>query len=168
MKSDFERLWAQQGPAWGRRSFVQQIKKGGFMKYSYAQEKITNATYILSFLGEGTNAPDRLAGALSELTYAKDEVYGDQQAKVLYDEIFSMIDYAKIDKEKGIYKKNFEEMNKELLMYIGELIFKIHFRIEDLYYKTNKIEKGEDPNVKAWKENIRKTYAQFQKEASTK
>ena len=138
------------------------------MKYRYAQEKITTAAYILSHLGEGTDAPERVAGAISEIEYAENDISNDSEAKRLYDEIISLIDYSKLDQAKGVLRKNIEEMNKELQMYVVELIWKLHFRIEDLWYKTHKIEKEEDPNVKTWKQNIRKTREQFREEMRKK
>lgn len=137
------------------------------LKYGYAMEKMTTISYMLTYLGEGTNAPDRLSAALSEMWHAKDEIAQDRIAKPIYDEIISMIDYSKKDKEKGIYKRNIEEMPKAIQFYLFYLFFKLYFRIEELFRGTDKLEREPDPEIVEWKRSIKQTYADYQKEIET-
>ena len=134
------------------------------LKYGYAMEKMTTVSYMLTFLGEGTNAPDRLTAALSEMWHAKDEIAQDKIAKTLYDEILSMIDFSKRNKEKGIYKRNIEDMPKAIQFHLFYLFFKLYFRIEELYRGRDRLGREPDTEIVEWKRSIKQTYADYQKE----
>jgi hypothetical protein len=141
------------------------MKESNIFKYSYAIEKLDTVIRVAAWIdNEQVDIAERLGGALQELTYPKSQISQDKIAKDIYDEIYSLIDYSKRNNKKGTYRINIEDMSKDVRMYIFELIFKLYFRIEELYYQDES--KTIDPTVKEWKDKIKQRYKEFQKEVN--
>jgi hypothetical protein len=138
------------------------MKESNILKYSYAMEKLDTVIRLAASVVNDIDIGERLGSALSELHYPENEIKQDTVAFGLYNEIYSLIDYSKRDKEKGTHRLNVEEMPPDVRMHLFELIFKLYFRIEKVYYEGEL--QAENPAVRQWKESIKQTYEEFHKE----
>lgn len=138
------------------------MKESNILTYSYAMEKLDTVIRLAASVVNDIDIGERLGSALSELRYPENEIKQDTIAFELYNEIYSLIDFSLMDKEKGIYRSNAEKMPPDVRMHLFELIFKLYFRIEKVYYEGEI--QAENPAVREWKESIKQTYEEFHKE----
>lgn len=131
------------------------------MEYRYALEKLRDAIKCIANLGEGTDAPDRLSKALNEIHLAKNDIYNDPEATKLFEELFSLIDFSKTDPEKGVFKRNFEEMNYELRLYVLDLMIQLYALVIILSHGDFKEAWAEHPMIEERKSKIKKTYKEI-------
>ena len=130
------------------------------MQYRYAFERLETAVGCIANLGAGTDAPDRLGAALHEIHLAKNDICQDKRSKELFEELFSLIDFSLVDSEKGIYKRNFEEMSDELRHYVLDLVIQLYTRAIILFHGTFTDVWAENPTIKTWKAGIKKKFGE--------